>query len=213
MLNPWESLEGEAVAATGRRTMLVRPSGVTRGRWEMALAAACVAAALGVVAAEAAIPSLVSLGSLVFLPVLCAAWWLGDAAFVAVTVVAIGARLFGIVTGGVDAGTAAAEATVILAIAAAVRLLRSGIERLRETEAGLSRQATRARIIGERDRIGEELNRSTVSRLFALTLQLQAIASRVDDPRARAKLGEAIHELDELCTDVRELVFSDQAGA
>ena len=169
----------------------------------------CIAAVAAVAVVEAVNSSSTSLGALLFLPVLLAAWLLGRNQFLAVAGLAVAARLLGARFGGVDPGTVVAEAVMLIALALSARALAVGIVEWRNAEVKLSEQARRIELLVERDRIGAAVNEAVVKQLFAMTLRLEALAARAPDPEVQAGLRAAVGDLDALTARLRPLVFAD----
>lgn len=179
-------------------------AGRTGTRWTVALAA--LAAIAIVMIAENAAPHLTSLGSLILVAVLGAAWLLEGPPLVAVATAALASRLVAMAIGGLDAGTAVAESVAILLIAtsartAAVATARTLAAERRETEHRL--QLAR---LDERERIASEVRSTAVRRLFGVTLSLEAeLESQPGEVSPR--LRSAVSELDQVCSELRTTIF------
>jgi signal transduction histidine kinase len=59
----------------------------------------------------------------------------------------------------------------------------------------------------DRDRIARDLHDHVIQRLFAVGLGLQSTATRANEPAIRARLAQAIGELDETITQIRTTIF------
>jgi signal transduction histidine kinase len=58
-----------------------------------------------------------------------------------------------------------------------------------------------------RDRIARDLHDHVIQRLFAVGLGLQSTAGRADEPAIRARLAQAVEELDETISQIRTTIF------
>jgi signal transduction histidine kinase len=59
----------------------------------------------------------------------------------------------------------------------------------------------------DRDRIGRDLHDHVIQRLFAVGLGLQSTAGRANEPAIRARLAQAVEELDETISQIRTTIF------
>ena len=59
----------------------------------------------------------------------------------------------------------------------------------------------------DRDRIARDLHDHVIQRLFAVGLGLQSTAARANEPAIRARLAQAVGELDETITQIRTTIF------
>jgi signal transduction histidine kinase len=59
----------------------------------------------------------------------------------------------------------------------------------------------------DRDRIARDLHDHVIQRLFAVGLGLQSTAGRADEPAIRARLAQAVEELDETISQIRTTIF------
>jgi two-component system, NarL family, sensor histidine kinase DevS len=66
----------------------------------------------------------------------------------------------------------------------------------------------RLRLVEERQHIGEDLQRRVIQRLFRLGLELQGVAGRTSDSRARETITAKVDEIDAVIREIRAAVFS-----
>jgi signal transduction histidine kinase len=59
----------------------------------------------------------------------------------------------------------------------------------------------------DRDRIARDLHDHVIQRLFAVGLGLQSVAASADESAIRARLAEAVEELDETISQIRTTIF------
>ena len=59
----------------------------------------------------------------------------------------------------------------------------------------------------DRDRIARDLHDHVIQRLFAVGLGLQSTAGRANEPAIRARLAQAVEELDETISQIRTTIF------
>ena len=71
------------------------------------------------------------------------------------------------------------------------------------------RRARLLDLLGERERIGAELQESVVSRLFALGLELSSTEAQAADPHLRAQLASHVTTLDQTIRALRSSVFEE----
>ena len=171
------------------------------------LGASCAAGVIGVTILESARPGLASLGSLLFIPVLASAWLLERRVAVLVSSLAVAARLVGTTIAGVDIGTAIAEVVTLGSLAIMTSVAAQAVVDARARAAEMARHQRELELLAERDRIAKNLTDTAIRTLYAHTLHLQAISSRLNQPDLRPAIGDAISESDRLITDFRELIF------
>lgn len=172
------------------------------------LAVLCTIAILVVAAAETVRPGLASLGSLLFLPVLVAAWLIGLKQAIAVSALALVTRMFGHSVSGVDFGTAISEATMIAALAVTARLAATSIVETQKADARVRQQTYSLRLLEQREQIAAEVNDATVRKLFGLSISLQALSEFLEDDDLKQRVGRLVAEIDALCAELRGLVLN-----
>ncbi len=171
------------------------------------LAISCATTVLLVAAAETVRPGLASFGSLLFLPVLVAAWLTGLRQAIAVCVLAVATRMFGHNMSGVDFGTALSEAAMIVALAITARLAASSLVETQRTDTRMRQQSYSLRLLEQREQIAAEVNDAAIRKLFALSISLQALSEFLEDDDLKQRVGGLISELDALCGELRGLVL------
>ena len=62
-------------------------------------------------------------------------------------------------------------------------------------------------VLADRDRIARDLHDHVIQRLFASGLQLQSTLRRIADPGARARVEQAVEDLDATIRDIRTSIF------
>lgn len=180
-------------------------AGTSRGS---VLTVLCSFAVLVVAGAETVRPGLASLGSLLFLPVLVAAWLVGLKQAIAVSALAVATRMFGHSISGVDFGTALSEATMIAALAVTARLAASSIVETQKADARVRRQAYSLRLLEQREQIAAEVNDAALRKLFGLSISLQALSEFLEDDDLKQRVARLVSEIDGLCVELRGLVFN-----
>ena len=82
-------------------------------------------------------------------------------------------------------------------------------------QAALAIQVARARgdqqrlaLFEDRDRIGRDLHDLVIQRLFAVGLHLEGAGRRTADPDLRARLAQAVDDLDDTIKDIRRTIFA-----
>jgi signal transduction histidine kinase len=75
------------------------------------------------------------------------------------------------------------------------------------------REAERAALLGDRDRIARDLHDLVIQRLFATGMRLDSVAGRVDDPQAHERVVGAVEDLDATIREIRSTIYSLQAPA
>ena len=157
-------------------------------------------------ATELVEPRLTSLGSLVLVVVLVAAWVLDGRSWWAVVALALGSRGVASLAGGLDVGTAVAESVAIVLIAGTTRAAAAAKARALAAERREAEQQAALARLDERERIASEVRTTAVKKLFDVTLGLQAaVASPPDELRRR--LQAAVSELDQVCSDLRSTIL------
>lgn len=86
---------------------------------------------------------------------------------------------------------------------AAVRDLSARVEAERE-QAEAERRQTLAE---DHERIASDLHDTVIQRLFALGLDLQSLAARVEDPTAERRVSAAVDTIDDIINDIRSTIF------
>ncbi|KAA0235836.1 MAG: hypothetical protein JJLCMIEE_02988 [Acidimicrobiales bacterium] len=76
-----------------------------------------------------------------------------------------------------------------------------------ETEQALRDAHEAVQLAEERERIARDLHDTVIQHLFATGMSLQAIASGIDDDKARERLTMAVDDLDETIRQVRTAIF------
>ena len=178
-----------------------------RGAWGALFSAVCVVLLAGDMAVELTIAPGASVGALTVLPVAAAAWLLPGRSATLVVVLALLERVADVRI-GLEWVTGFSEALMLVTVALAVRLAARFLATWREAEERLRLQGQRVALLAERERIGTELNSSTVRVLFDATLHLQAAISTLPEGRPRQRAQAAIGEIDDLIAKLRAQVFS-----
>lgn len=155
-------------------------------------------------------PRLTSLGSLVLVVVLMAAWVLDGRLLGAVVAVALGSRAVASAAGGLDVGTAVAESVAIVLIAGTTRGAAAAKARALAAERRAAEQQAALARMDERERIASEVRTTAVRKLFAATLGIEA-AAESPPLECRRRLRTAVSELDEVCADLRSTIFRGPA--
>ncbi len=174
--------------------------------------AACLAAIVTVMGLEMSTPTSASIGSLIFIPVVAASWFLGAPQALIVFAVAAVARLVSYTTAGLDVGTVVAELVTLAALGITTRAAAVGLVEARERRARAARDKQALELLAQRDRIASNVTNTAIKRLFAVTLNLDAVAARANDPSLKPTLDQAIAEVDALTAEFRTLVFGDLDG-
>jgi signal transduction histidine kinase len=162
---------------------------------------------LVVLGAELVLPPLISLSAFVFIPVLVGAWLLPPRLAWPVVAVATAVRLVGLLEGGAQALTAAAEILMVVTIGAVTLLAADRVRRWQEAQTELGKQAAHVAAAAERERIAGQLTDDVTRNLFATTLDLQGAMGFVEHEVARQRIATALNRLDEQITGLRHLVF------
>lgn len=74
------------------------------------------------------------------------------------------------------------------------------------------REAERAALYGDRDRIARDLHDLVIQRLFATGMRLDSVAGRVADPEARDRVLSAVEDLDATIREIRTTIYSLQSA-
>jgi hypothetical protein len=191
----------------------LQPLSLVGARYGYVLTAVCIAGMVGVSGLEASRQSAASIGSLLFIPVLVSAWLLGARQALAVSALAIAARFIGFGTAGVDLETAVAEVVALMALGMMTRAAAVGLVAGRERSALAARDQQVLELFAQRERIAANVTNTAIRRLFALTLDLEAVATGTRDSSVVPALDRVIAELDVLTAEFRTLVFSDAQDA
>ena len=173
------------------------------------LTAISVAGIALVMVLETSKPTLASLGSLLFIPVLASAWFLGSHQAIAVSALAIAARFVGYGTAGVELASAVAEVVTLVALGTVTRAAAVGLVEARARRVRAARERQALELLEQRERIAREVTDTAIRRLFAVTLQLEAASSQAVDSRVTPAVKAAIAELDSLTAELRTVVFRD----
>jgi signal transduction histidine kinase len=67
-------------------------------------------------------------------------------------------------------------------------------------------------VLGERERIARELHEGVIQTLFGVGMDLQALASALDDPTTYGRLSQAVDGIDSVIHDLRKYVFGLRPG-
>ncbi|QWC84468.1 GAF domain-containing protein [Nocardioidaceae bacterium] len=80
---------------------------------------------------------------------------------------------------------------------------------------GLALEVARARdnqqrlaVLEERDRIARDLHDVVIQRLFAVSLGLDSLTRRLEDPQTAGRVSRAVDELDQTVKDIRRTIFA-----
>ena len=73
------------------------------------------------------------------------------------------------------------------------------------------REAERAALYGDRDRIARDLHDLVIQRLFATGMRLDSVAARVVDKQARERVLGAVEDLDATIREIRTTIYSLQS--
>jgi signal transduction histidine kinase len=98
---------------------------------------------------------------------------------------------------------------VVLATQAAVAVENA---RLYDESERRGRELQRLQVLGERERIGKELHDGVIQSLFALGMNLQAMATASDDPDIAFRLETAVEDVDHAIRDLRNYIFGLRPG-
>lgn len=191
----------------------LRPLALAGSTWDWAAAGACGAGIAAVVVLEGHNSGLVSLGSLLFVPVLASAWFLGDRAAATISALALGARLVGYAIAGVDLGTAVAEVAALGFLAFMTRLGAVGLVEARERAARIEHDRRRLQTLQEREEIARRVTDTAIRGIFGMTLRLQAISNLLDDDEQKAAVRGVIADADAVSVEFRNSIFKPERTA
>jgi signal transduction histidine kinase len=164
-----------------------------------------------VLGAELLTPPLASLGAFAFIPVVIAGWLLPVRAASAVVGLALLVRIFGIL-GGVHPLTAVAETVMLVTIGFAAALAADRFRRWNQAQLRLRAQAAELAAAAERERIAQDITRSVIRTVFAVTLDLHAALSLSDEEVVQQKIQSANKKLDDEITRIRSAIFMSRAA-
>jgi len=103
-------------------------------------------------------------------------------------------------------------AALVAMIAFAGHGLRARVHRSQQETARVQDRLRELSILADRDRIAASLHDTVVQRLFAAGLSLQGVAVLSGHPGVKSRIDEAVHDLDESITLLRESIFSLERG-
>jgi signal transduction histidine kinase len=98
---------------------------------------------------------------------------------------------------------------VVLATQAAVAVENA---RLTEETQQRGRELQRLQVLEERERIGKELHDGVIQSLFAVGMNLQAMAAASDDDEQTRRLERAVDDVDRAIRDLRNYIFGLRPG-
>lgn len=101
------------------------------------------------------------------------------------------------------------EALRVLAIQAGVAVENA---RLYEEAVGARRDLERLAVMEDRERIARELHDGAIQSLFAVGMGLQGMAQEATDETARARVQQAVDEIDRVIRDLRNYIFGLRPG-
>ena len=84
--------------------------------------------------------------------------------------------------------------------------------RLAEEADRRGRELQRLQVLGERERIGKELHDGVIQSLFAVGMNLQALAAASDDADFARRLEAAVDDVDQAIRDLRNYIFGLRPG-
>jgi signal transduction histidine kinase len=84
--------------------------------------------------------------------------------------------------------------------------------RLAEEADRRGRELQRLQVLGERERIGKELHDGVIQSLFAVGMNLQALAAASDDADIARRLEAAVDDVDHAIRDLRNYIFGLRPG-
>ena len=84
--------------------------------------------------------------------------------------------------------------------------------RLAEEADRRGRELQRLQVLGERERIGKELHDGVIQSLFAVGMNLQALAGASDDADMARRLEAAVDDVDQAIRDLRNYIFGLRPG-
>jgi signal transduction histidine kinase len=98
---------------------------------------------------------------------------------------------------------------VVLATQAAIAVENA---RLADEAATAARELQRLEVLEERERIGKELHDGVIQSLFAVGMNLQAIAAGLEDEQLARRLEFAVGDVDHAIRDLRNYIFGLRPG-
>ena len=98
---------------------------------------------------------------------------------------------------------------VVLATQAAIAVENA---RLADEAERKGRELQRLQVFEERERIGKELHDGVIQSLFALGMNLQALATASGDRRVAGRLEAAVQDVDDAIRDLRNYIFGLRPG-
>lgn len=98
---------------------------------------------------------------------------------------------------------------VVLAAQAAIAVENA---RMQEENERAGRELRRLEVLEERERIAKELHDGVIQSLFALGMNLQALATMSGDPPTALRLGSAVDDVDRAIRDLRNYIFGLRPG-
>ena len=84
--------------------------------------------------------------------------------------------------------------------------------RLEDEAATAARELQRLEVLEERERIGKELHDGVIQSLFAVGMNLQAIAAGLEDERLAGRVELAVEDVDHAIRDLRNYIFGLRPG-
>jgi len=84
--------------------------------------------------------------------------------------------------------------------------------RLAEEAERRGREVQRLQVLGERERIGKELHDGVIQSLFAVGMNLQALAAASEDADVARRLEAAVDDVDQAIRDLRNYIFGLRPG-
>jgi signal transduction histidine kinase len=124
------------------------------------------------------------------------------------------ARVFGNIylTDKRDAETFDEEDERVLVVLAAQAAVAVENARLTEDAERKGRELQRLQVLEERERIGKELHDGVIQSLFALGMNLQAMATASGDEDVARRLDAAVEDVDHAIRDLRNYIFGLRPG-
>ena len=121
---------------------------------------------------------------------------------IAVLPVVVGTEDVGVLVVAWDKGSASVAAEMIELLAAL-----AGQTGLALTASRAQRDKSRLVLLEDRDRIARDMHDHVIQRLFATGLSLQAASHLATHPTVRARVDDAVDELDRAIKDIRHAIF------
>jgi len=131
---------------------------------------------------------------------------LGIGAAIAVPL-AVRGRVFGALALGWSAGRPAFPAADVRLVATFAAQAVIGLEYSRARD-----ELHRLAVLDERERIARELHEGVIQTLFGAGMDLQALATAIEDPRTSRRLVQAVDGIDTVIRDLRNYVFGLRPG-